>query len=430
MEKISPHIKKLEPVPGLRLFLFRTPIQGIVSIKGSILGGEVFSPGDNPILASIVADMLDEGTQNRSKSAIREKLESVGASISFSSGQNRVGFNARCLTRDISPVVRLLAEQLREPAFKDSEFEIFRKISIGSLEQQMEETEILAKTAMRRKIFSQKHPNYTLNIDESINFLKKTTTSDLRMFHDKTYGLGEAIMVVVGDFDEKKLIKEIEKSFGGWRQSGLPKSMDFIPASAQKLDQLFITVKDKENTDLIVGQALGINREHADFDALSMGIRILGGDFSARLNAYVRDKLGLTYGIRSLIGGAGAGYDGFFAIRGIFAPTLLKRGIQESKKIFETWARDGITEGELIEKKKIISGEYVVALETTGGLSDAITAIVERGKPLSYLDEYPEIVADLTLQEVNSAIKKYIDPDKTITVAAGSIDSEGKPLNS
>lgn len=428
MEKISPNVKDIEPIPGLRLLLLKTPTQGIVSIKGSILGGEVFSPKDNLILASTVADMLDEGTQSHSKNAIREKLESIGASIYFSSGQNRVGFSAKCLTQNVSLVVQLITEQLREPAFKDSEFEIFKKIAIGSLEQQREETEVLVKTAIRREIFSQNHPNYALTLDESINFLKKTTTTDLKTFHNKMYGLGEAVMVVVGDFNEKKLLKELESSLEGWHQSRLPRSMDFTPASIGKSEQLFIAVKGKENTDLVVGQALGIHREHPDFDALSLGVRVLGGDFSARLNGYVRDKLGLTYGIRALIAGVGGGYDGFLAIRGIFAPVLLRKGIEETKKIFETWVKDGVTEEELEEKKKTISGEYVVGLETTGSLSGGICAVVERGKPVSYLDEYPEIIRKITLDDVNTAIRKYIDPEKMITVAAGSIDQEGKPL--
>lgn len=428
MEKISPKTKELEPIPGLKLFLLRMPVQGVVSIKGSILGGEVFSPNDNPILALTVADMLDEGTRSHSKNVIREKLESVGASISFSSGQNRVGFSSKCLTLDTALVIRLIAEQLREPAFKDSEFEIFKKIAIGSLEQQREETGSLVRTAIRRKVFSDVHPNYAFDIDESINFLRKTTTADLRTFHDKNYGLGEAVMVVVGDFDEKKIVKEVEKSFGDWHQSGLPRSMDFTPISTRKPEHQFITIKDKENTDLAMGQALGINRDHPDFDALSIGIRIFGGDFSSRLNTYVRGKLGLTYGIRTLVNGTAGGYDGFFAIRGIFAPTLLGRGIQESRKIFETWTKDGVTEEELDEKKKTISGEYIVGLETTGSLSGGICAVAERGKPISYLDEYPEIIKKITLEEVNSAIKKYIDSEKMITVAAGSIDSQGKPL--
>ncbi len=45
------------------------------------------------------------------------------------------------------------------------------------------------------------------------------------------------------------------------------------------------------------------------------------------------------------------------------------------------------------------------------------------------LDQYPGIIQDISLEEVNTAIKKYIDPKKLVIVAAGSVDETGKPLD-
>jgi zinc protease len=44
------------------------------------------------------------------------------------------------------------------------------------------------------------------------------------------------------------------------------------------------------------------------------------------------------------------------------------------------------------------------------------------------LDDYPNIINKLTLNQVNAAIQKYINPKNLITVAAGTINKEGKPL--
>ena len=40
------------------------------------------------------------------------------------------------------------------------------------------------------------------------------------------------------------------------------------------------------------------------------------------------------------------------------------------------------------------------------------------------MDEYPELINAVTLEEINSAINKYIDPDKVITVAAGTVTED------
>jgi predicted Zn-dependent peptidase len=40
------------------------------------------------------------------------------------------------------------------------------------------------------------------------------------------------------------------------------------------------------------------------------------------------------------------------------------------------------------------------------------------------MDEYPELINAVTLIEIKSAIKKYINPDKVITVVAGTVTED------
>ena len=64
---------------------------------------------------------------------------------------------------------------------------------------------------------------------------------------------------------------------------------------------------------------------------------------------------------------------------------------------------------------------YKVGLDTTAGLATRILTMVERGKELSYMDEYPDIINGLTLDQVNDAIRSYCNPDSRITVVAGTV---------
>ncbi|MBL7994791.1 hypothetical protein JNM05_05415 [bacterium] len=41
---------------------------------------------------------------------------------------------------------------------------------------------------------------------------------------------------------------------------------------------------------------------------------------------------------------------------------------------------------------------------------------------MEFLDQYPDKINALTLDEDNSAVKKYITPDKLHLVIAGSVD--------
>ena len=44
------------------------------------------------------------------------------------------------------------------------------------------------------------------------------------------------------------------------------------------------------------------------------------------------------------------------------------------------------------------------------------------------MDDFPEMINALTVNQVNGAIQKYIDNDKLVFVAAGSLDKDGNPL--
>jgi zinc protease len=159
-----------------------------------------------------------------------------------------------------------------------------------------------------------------------------------------------------------------------------------------------------------------------------VGTYILGGNFSARLMQTVRDEQGLTYGISSFIDGADNGNDGYWSIWSTFAPDLVQKGHDASIEQLEKWVGGGITKAELDAKKSTITGTYKVGLATTRGLTGQILTNAERGRANSYLDEFPERINALTVDQINGVITNYIDKDKLVFVAAGSLDKDGKLL--
>jgi zinc protease len=159
-----------------------------------------------------------------------------------------------------------------------------------------------------------------------------------------------------------------------------------------------------------------------------VGTYILGGNFSARLMQTVRDEQGLTYNIQSWVGGVDNGNDGYWVTGGSFAPQLVDKGHDAAIEQLAKWIENGVTQAELDAKKSTISGSYKVGLATTRGLAGQILTNADRGRSNSYLDKFPELINALTLDQINKAIKKYVDIDKMVFVVAGSLDKDGKPL--
>jgi len=57
-------------------------------------------------------------------------------------------------------------------------------------------------------------------------------------------------------------------------------------------------------------------------------------------------------------------------------------------------------------------------------MANNIHTMISRGRKLSYLDDYTEMINKLSAKEVNAAIKQYMNPDHIIVVKAGTLPKE------
>jgi zinc protease len=177
---------------------------------------------------------------------------------------------------------------------------------------------------------------------------------------------------------------------------------------------------DKPNVTVLIGESSGIRYNDPDSLALRVATAALGRGFTGRLMANVRDKEGLTYGIS-----AGVANDSFaggeWQLEANFAPQLLEKGMASTKRELDNWYANGITAAELERVKTNLVGTFKVGLATTDGMSAALLESIHRGLGPSWLDEYPARIAALSLEQVNAAIKKHLQPDKMTVIEAGSV---------
>ena len=146
----------------------------------------------------------------------------------------------------------------------------------------------------------------------------------------------------------------------------------------------------------MLGQATQLRYSDPDQLPLRLGTRIFGsGGFTSRLMANVRDKEGLTYGIYSFMSGD-TFVDGDWRIQAEFSPALLDKGVASTRRQLDAWYADGITDGELVRAKSEFAGTYQVGLATSGGMAGTILLMLNRGMPLTFVDEYPARVNAIT----------------------------------
>ena len=419
--KFKKLVTKEEPIKGLTSYVIPTKVKDVVTISGSMLGGILYSDKENPKISSLVSAMLDKGTQKNSKYELSNKLESIGAEISFISSNRHINFTAHCLKPDLELVVELISEQLRSPIFPDDELDLLKKRMIGNLEISKDNTKKQSHINFIRKVYPKNHYNYRSTIEESIQSISLVTEKDLKSFHEKTFGLGSLNIAAAGDISNIQFQDSIKKYFDSWNDQNINSLDSAIPANNRTQAIENKNIDDKTSSDVYIGQSVDVTEDSDDYRNLMMGIYILGGNFSARLMQSVRDEEGLTYGIGSTITGCGYGTTGHWYTWGTFSPNLVEKGIRSTLSVIDKWFAKGVTERELAAKKTTLNGSFQVSLDTTSGLIDKILTNAEKGRNISYLDNYTNKINVLNKDEINRAIKTYLDPKKFITSIAGTI---------
>ncbi len=416
--QISGNIQRTR-INGIDVIAYKTGVKDVVYLRGSLPAGDNKAPAANPMIPTLVGGMLSRGTQSHAKSEITAMLDAVGASISFSVNSAMVEFNAKCLAKDVPLVLSLLAEQLREPAFTGEEFGRLKQQTLGGLKRALESTDFRATDEFSRAIYGPGHPNRNATIDERIAALDAATLDDLKSFHAAHYGPAHLTVVAAGDINVPALQAALTRSFDGW-SGGTPRLAAIQNSATDTTKEQTVFMPDKTSVNIVIGQATGMRYTDADAIALRTGTAILGSGFTGRLMANVRDKEGLTYGI-----GAGVANDTFadgeWKITATFAPALLDKGIASAKRQLTDWYENGVTAKELEHRKDNLVGAFKVGLATTDGLAQNLLATVHRGKELTWLEEYPEAVRSLSLEQVNGVIKKHLNPDEMFMIKAGTV---------
>ncbi len=409
---------------GLDLITFRTNVKDVVVVEAVLPAGDAMAGGGNITVPTLTGMMLDRGTRSLDKFAVAQRLDDVGAQISFGVGTQSLQVRARCLRKDLPLIIGLIAADLREPAFNSAEFSKAREQFIGSLQASTQSTATRAQEAFGRAIYPVGHPNRPHTIDEYIAAAKAVRLGDLKAFHARYYGPAHMTLVIVGDVPDDAQA-QVAKAFDGWSggQDYLHAAAPAGPAAARDST---LPLRDKPSVTMILGQATGLAYRDPDALALRVGTAILGHGFTGRLMGRVRDKEGLTYNIGATMADDSI-TDGDWYVTASFAPNLLQRGVASTRREIELWWRDGVTEAELADRKQGMIGGYQVSLSTTSGIATAIVAAVQRGYDLGWLDQYPQALRSLTREQVDRAIRAHISPDSLVLVEAGSIPAPAAP---
>jgi zinc protease len=321
-----------------------------------------------------------------------------------------------------------MTEILREPAFDPKELEQLRVEWIAGLEQQRSDPSSLAFNAFQKhlKPYPREDIRYVESIDESIASLKAVTRDQLVKFHQGFFGAQPAQVAVVGDFDATEIEKQLAASLGDWKN---PKPFKRVESKYFEVPakEMVIETPDKAQAFFVAGLNLPLRDDDADYPALVLGNYILGGGFlNSRLQARIRGKDGLSYGVGSQLQGDNFDKTGTFLAYAIYAPENLAK-LQKAfdEEIARVLAED-FTKEELDQAKSGWLQSRSVSRAQDSELVGNLAHWLFVGRTFAWDAEFEKKVMALDAAQIRAAFQRHVVPAKFTIVKAGDFAGAAK----
>ncbi len=399
---------------GLGIWSVERPRLPLVSLLVVLPAGSAADPVGRDGLAALTADMLDEGSGERSAIEITEALARLGTELDTEIGPDSVTVGVTVLRRHVDAALQLLADIIVRPSLAEEDVERVRTLRLNRLRQFRDVPSALAEQAFAAALFGS-HPYGHLAIGSAAS-LEATTAADVAAFHRSAYLPDGATLIAVGDIQEREIVDAVDAAFGTWSGSPLARPAASPPPNGPAP----VVVLDRPGaaqTELRIGH-VGVPRRTPDFHALVLLNAMLGGQFVSRINMNLRERRGLTYGVRTS-----------FDFRRLPGPFVLATSVQTggtAEAIRESIAEIAAIRGErppdaaeLDLAKASLTRGYARHFESSAQVSHALAQLVVHGLPDDTFETFAPRVTSLSAADVTRAAQAHLDPDRLVIVAVG-----------
>ena len=265
-----------------------------VTVMMVVRTGNIDEQGDT-WLADITGQLMMEGTTQRDAAEVARIAAGMGCDIDIGVGMDRTTLQADVLAEHGPAVVGLMAEVLTSPRLPDEELDRIRADFLRSLSVARTQPGALANEAFYGQLF----PDHAYGrVYPSEEQLAGYTIDDVRRHYAGQFGAARTHVYVSGQFDAAAMEQAIRDAFGAWK-AGPPPRVDIPPAdNALRVKLIDRPGAPQSTIHLGLIAADPSSPDYLDFQMMNL---LLGGAFSSRITANIREDKGYTYSPRSSV---------------------------------------------------------------------------------------------------------------------------------
>jgi predicted Zn-dependent peptidase len=367
--------------------------------------------GDLSGVSSIMGNLVGRETSTFSENTLKEQVENLQGTISFS----RNSASASASMDSFDNVLELMADGVIHSMFKKEEFDKEVKITLAKIESDEKSAKYIARRVENILTYGKDHPYGEFMTTKSI---QQITLDDVKNEYNTYFKPNNAYLVIIGDFNQRKMKKTVKRFFGDWKAGDVPnyKMPEVKNMPTTEID--FTDVPNITQSEIAVINTLDLDPKKDDYLAALLANHILGGSKSSKLMNTLKEDKRYTEESYSKLN-----QDRYVSRFGVFASVqniVTDSAMVEIMKQINTIRYKGISEKDLEVAKKQHITNFVDKIQTPAALAKLLLNQEFYHLPKDYYQTYIANINAVTIDDVQDAAIKYFRGDKARIIITGN----------
>jgi predicted Zn-dependent peptidase len=251
----------------------------------------------------LMLSLLDQGTTTRDAVQIAEAGERLGATLTTNASLDRTAVLLGIVTPNLAAGLDLLADVVRNPAFKPEDLERVRAQQLAAIAQEQTSPAGMAGRALPGILYGSQHPyGRPLSGLGDPAAVAKLTRQDLAAFHQRWIRPDNATIFIVSDRPLAELKPLLDGRFGDWQAPTVQRgSKAFVADLPAPTPRIVLIDRPQSPQSLILGAVVLPVTGKDNLVAFNAANEVIGNGFLSRINQDIRETRGWSYGLNGRV---------------------------------------------------------------------------------------------------------------------------------
>jgi zinc protease len=382
-----------------------------VSVRLITQAGSVNEGADQVWLSNLTGDLMQEGTTTRTGEQLAAEAARMGGSLFVAVGANTTSVGGEALSEFATEMVALVADVARNPSFPASELARLQANRVRQLSIARSQPQPLAQERFRQVLYPD-HPYGRLYPTQEM--VQGYSVEQVRRFYESNYGAARSRLYVAGRFDAAAVEAAVRAALGGWERG--PEAQVSVPAPQSSRAVYLIDRPGAVQSTIFMGLPT-IDPSNPDWIGLEVTNTLLGGYFSSRITANIREDKGYTYSPYSMV--SPRYRDAFWAQVADVTTDVTGASLREIFFEIERLQREPPGAEELRAVQNYLAGTFVLRNSSRSGIIGQLSFLHLHRLGRDYLESYVQRIHAVTPRELQRIARTYLDHDRMTIVVVG-----------